>query len=319
MKIAIVGAGAMGSTLGALLQLGGAEVVLVDPYEAHMRAVREKGLSLLCNGTTYNVNGITAVSSPADAGKADVMILMVKASYSEAALEQSAGIRDGQTVLVSFQNGLGHEEILRRYAAPTRIIYGCLNITGRLLQPGVVKATVLNPDESILFGMYEEDDYIRAAAKALEDCFNRSSLAGARVTKEINTKIWNKALINCALNPLGAILRMTAPQMIRDPNARALMTATAREVETVARARGIENVDANRFIDVLMPQFEKGPENYPSMASDVLITQKKTEIEHLNGAVARMAEEAGVEAPMCKVLTAMIRALEENYAVLYHG
>lgn len=315
MRIVVVGAGAMGSILGGLLALGGADVSFVDPYETHMKAIREKGLTLTVGGRTMNVPGIQTFLTPQEAsdGEAyDLELLMVKAAMSEQALEQTAFLRSPATRLLSFQNGLGHIECMKQYVSAENILYGCLNMTGRLVSPGQAECTVVNPASAIQFGCCVETAGNMRLADGLETAFCAGGLVKAVFTHAIETCIWNKVMVNCAVNPMSAILKMTGPEMAGNRDLYRMMVEIAEETGRVAQALGIRDVDSDNFRDVILPSIQKGPNHYSSMANDIF-AGKKTEIACLNGAVGGYGRQMHVPTPLNDMLTAMIYAIEASY------
>ena len=316
MRVVVVGAGAMGSVLGGLLALGGADVSFVDPYEAHMKAIRENGLMLTVGGELRNISGIQTFLTPQEAldhGNYDLELLMVKASMSRQALEQTACLRSPVTRLISFQNGLGHLEGMKEFVPAENILYGCLNISGRLTSPGQAECTVINPALAIQFGCCSETVENAASADALEAVFCGSGLVNAVFTREIETCIWNKVMVNCAVNPLSAILKMTGPEMAGNRDLRSMMVRVAEETGRVAQAAGIPGVDSGHFCDTVLPSIQKGPNHYSSMANDIC-AGKKTEIAQMNGAVSEYGRRCHVPTPLNDMLTAMILAIEAGYA-----
>lgn len=311
MKIAVAGAGAMGSILGGLLSLGGAEVFFVDPFEAHMKAIAQRGLRLQLGTELHTIQGIRTFSHPEQlSGPVDVELLMVKAAMNEDVLEQTACLRTPETLLLTFQNGLGHPELLSRFAAEDRVAYGCLNITGRLTAPGCVDCSAVDPTAAIVFGLCQTTGRGLELARRLEALFCSLPPLHAHYDSAVAKRIWDKVLINCALNPLGAILNMTGPALARNPYTRDLMCRAADEAEAVAAAVGIDGVHADVFRKSFIPALLRGPENYPSMAIDIQ-NHRKTEIDYINGAVSAKGRRLGVPTPVNDLLTAMIHALEE--------
>lgn len=309
MKIAVIGAGAMGSILGGLLKLGGGDVTFIDPYAAHMGAVAKDGLSLTVDSTEATVQGIKTFASADNADKADAILLMVKSSYSRTALDSAKSLIGDSTTLISMQNGIGHERVLLEYSP--NVIVGCLNITGVLVSPGVVRANVLRKDCPIIFGASKETDVTVSVGEELKALFDKSGLVTASFTPDVMKYIWNKALVNCALNPTGAVLDMTAPAMLRDDGVKIIMLSIAREVEAVALSLGIGGVTAEAFEKAVIPNILAGPDNYPSMVYDIR-SNRKTEIDSLSAVVSAYGKELSIPTPMNDLFTALIHALESK-------
>ena len=120
-----------------------------------------------------------------------------------------------------------------------------------------------------------------------------------------------KVLVNCAVNPLSAVLGMPVPRILRHPDGCAMAQQIAREVAALALKKGISGVDAEQFISKTLPALAAGPENYSSMANDLLFAKRKTEIDQMNGAVVGYAEQLGIELPVCSLMTRLIHLLED--------
>lgn len=311
MRIAVVGAGAMGSTLGGLLALGGAQMTFFDPFVEHMERIEQSGLELKVNGESHRITGIHANTFSAEQQPLDLILVMVKGGDTINAMERASGLIGPDTVVASFQNGLGNTEKLRTYFTEDRILYGCVNITGKLAAPGAVEATVLNPDQSILIGALADCTRLRAIGDRLAELFNHSGAVRAVYTQKIESAVWNKVLVNCAVNPLSAVLGMPVPRILRHPDGCAMAQQIAREVAALALKKGISGVDAEQFISKTLPALAAGPENYSSMANDLLFAKRKTEIDQMNGAVVGYAEQLGIELPVCSLMTRLIHLLED--------
>ena len=314
MRIAVVGAGAMGSILGGLLALGGAQVTLIDPYADHMNAIAEKGLTLQIGTETHHISGIRTALAPNEAmGPFDVEVLMVKSGVSDLALTQSACIRDAHTVLASFQNGLGHVDTMEKYASQQKILYGCLHLSGRLVGPGEASCTVVNADQAILIGAADKENAaLRQTGERLAEYMNALPGVSSRFSDQAETVVWRKAMLNSALNPLGALLQMTGPALVKNPYTCKLMVQVLDEVAAVALTAGIEGVDAAACREITLPAIAAGKANYPSMALDVA-AKRKTEIDQINGAVSAAGKKLGVPTPLCDMLTGLIHAMEAEW------
>ncbi|MDH5245559.1 MAG: NAD(P)-binding domain-containing protein, partial [Betaproteobacteria bacterium] len=139
MKICFLGSGALGSALGGVLTEGGNDVWLIDAWAAHADAMNSRGLVLRVDGTDRTVR-VKARTSAAGIGPADLVVVLVKSYHTREAIEKATAIVGPETVVMSLQNGLGHEEILADVVGPNRVLAGKTYAGGVLLGPGHVIA-----------------------------------------------------------------------------------------------------------------------------------------------------------------------------------
>ena len=287
MKITVLGAGAMGSIVGAFLKRGGAEVNFADPFKAHMDKIASDGLNLydydgnfkgnLSIETSYSMEGMEAP---------DVILFLVKASFSRDALSQA--VIGPNTYVFTCQNGIGNIEVIEEFVPRERILGGSLNITGMLVEPGTVKYRPMG-DYNIGMGCCTQGEKEIAVAKELQQYFEKGGFT-TRFYPNVLDSIWAKALFNITNNPIAALERLTRVECREIPETVDLVWNVAREVEAVAHAKGVTSVSAEKFMkDVYLNHDEKMNTvgHYPSMAQDVFIYKRKTEIDVLNGAIVQ--------------------------------
>ncbi|MFQ5907461.1 MAG: ketopantoate reductase family protein [Thermoplasmata archaeon] len=295
MRFLVFGAGAMGSLVGGLLSQQH-ETVLVG-RRAHVEAIRERGLQI--TGKTQLIARPTAEEGiPPDADP-DVVIVAVKAYDTEHAARTLAPLT-GQALFLSLQNGLGNEETLA--AAGARVLGGVTNQGITWVRPGEVHhagegETYIGPFEGI--GPEDADDVVAA--------FAESGLPSHRVD-DIRSELWLKAIVNACINPLTALLRV--------PNGYVLQTEATEQVVRNVIQEGVE-VAARYDVDLAEDAvFERvaavvqgTAANRSSMLQD-LERGRRTEIEAINGAIARLGQEAGRPAPRNELLARLVRAAE---------
>jgi len=139
MKICVLGSGALGSTFGGLLTEAGFEVYLIARWEEHVHAMNTEGLKIV-EGSSERVVKVRATTDCAEAGPADLVIFLVKSFDTKEAIEKAQALIGPQTMVLSFQNGLGNEEILAEVVGPERVIGGKTYVGGVLVGPGHVIA-----------------------------------------------------------------------------------------------------------------------------------------------------------------------------------
>jgi 2-dehydropantoate 2-reductase len=311
MKFAIVGAGAMGCLVGAMLAKAGAEVWLVNRNEAITGAIRRDGLKVTLQGEDEWVP-IRAVQSPAEIGATmDVILFLVKGCHTEAAAAAARCLADEHTYVMTLQNGIGNVEILAQFFARERILYGLLEFAGKMIEPGHVQGFI-GANSKICFGpatkvVTEEMERIAAYFKP-----------GIKVIlrPDIDSEVWIK-LRNNSANVLFGFLRLSIGQALAAEGAAELIQGVRAEVIAVARAKGIQFTPEE--LQVNGGKTPVNPELYahiPSTALDMK-NKKPTEVEFLNGAVYREGLRVGVPTPYNELLYKMVKIYENTYELQF--
>ena len=308
----MLGAGAIGSVLGSFLYKAGIDVTLVDVNKAHIEAIQKNGLHVTdgAKGTTEVFN-IKAVSDPAAAGAQDMVICLL-GPYMKSALASSKALFNDDTIVCSFQNGLGNELDLQDCGFPKdRIAYGCLHFSGHMQGPGETKGMFSDPGTKIHIGVLTFGGRAEAVAKEFAETVNNSGFA-TEFNVDINNYIWGKAVANVPCNGLCGILRLRIGEMYETEWGRDIMHGTLKEMCEVAKAMGVDldyEKNLKNFEEVTF-QVAKG--HYPSLAQSVQ-NHKQTEIETLNGAIVRFGEMYGIPTPYNKVIANLVRVIQLNY------
>ena len=314
MKIAMIGSGAAGSVFAAYLRRGGAELWLVDKYKAHMDKTAADGLVFR---TPEGEEVLTGFHTAADAraiGVMDMVILMVKATQTGDVMADTMPCIGPETVVVSLQNGLGNDEVLAQFVPEDRIMYGSGLIGTELAGPGVC---VSKPEKGIQmhFGAVVNNPRTDAAGKALEACFQAGG-CNASFDADVRPYIWKKVIANSGYNGVSSVLRLKVKETFADPYGRDIVLHVWKEGCEVAKALGIG--DLWPLMEAEEPNIVANLGNYyPSMAQDVLIHHRQTEILLLNGAISRYGAACGIPTPLNDALTRMILCIQSSYEKQY--
>jgi len=305
MKIAIIGAGAMGSLFGARLAPL-AEVWLVDAWQEHVQAIQRDGVQLTnLDGSVQRV-AVRATTDPAAVGGAvDVAIIFVKSYQTAQAASWAAPMLKPDGLALTMQNGLGNLEVMAAVLGAERCVQGVTSHGATLLGPGQVRhagaaATYLATRPSIA-----------GRVQSIAELFTRAGFE-THLSDNLDGLLWGKLIINVGINALTAILRVRNGVLAAVAPARALMDAAVDEAVAVARARGVtlpyEDARA-RVCEVAIATAA----NRSSMLADVL-RGFPTEIEVINGAIVREGARLGVPTPVNQTLVQIVQALEATYA-----
>lgn len=315
MRIAILGSGAAGSVFASYLKMGGADdITLVDLYKAHMDTIAERGLTMRYPQGEITQTGFKTAYSAENIGVMDIVIVMVKCTQTVTVLEASKNCIGPETVIVSLQNGLGNEDECMKFAPAERVMFGCGNMGTELPEPGVCVAKP-HPGTNMFIGPAVKSELNDRAGKYLEACFAKGGLE-PKYFDDVRPNIWKKVTSNAANNTVCAVLGLKIREVDADPDGRELVFGVYREASAVAEAMGIPGLwefiqEDHKHLLVGLGDY------YPSMAQDMLIHQRQTEVDFMTGAIARYGKRVGVPTPTCDVLTKVVRCKQANYALLY--
>jgi 2-dehydropantoate 2-reductase len=304
MKLAVVGAGAMGGSLAGHAARAGHDVTIIDTSPELMAAVRAHGLRIQAPEGEFTA-AVTVTADPAEAEVADLVVVFVKAQHTEAASRSLAPLVGPLTAVLTLQNGWGNAEVIARSVPAGQLVVGVTYNSCTTTGPGQVLhsgrgATVVGP--------YQGTDAGPAGRAA-------GLLAGsgwaAEVSASVRTAIWNKLVLNAATLPTAALTRLSAGALGRPGELLDLVDGLAAEAVAVAKAQGLE-VDLGERLAAIHAVLERAGSGRPSMLQDVL-ADRKTEVETVNGAVASAAAEHGLPVPLNTAMIALIHGLERSY------
>jgi 2-dehydropantoate 2-reductase len=306
MKIAILGPGALGCLLAAFFFEAGEDVFLVDYRPERAALLRNRGIEV--QGLDGRRRVVPApIVLPHEAGPADLTVVAVKAHQTGAAALDLPLLMARGGLALTLQNGLGNLEEMARVAGPERLLaaVGFLGVTredqGRVIHAG---------KGPIFIGVPAASRVAASEAAAVAAVFRRAGLE-CEVKGDIDAVLWEKLVINVAINPLTALLRVSNGVLRELPEAWELALAAAREAEKVARAAGAAlSGDPEALLGRVCTATAA---NRSSMLQDVL-AGRPTEIEALNAQVAARGAALGVPTPVNEVLTQLLRALGQSYS-----
>ncbi len=298
-RIAVVGAGAVGSYFGAMLARAGQAVVLIG-RPAHVEAIRRDGLQLQTKSGTEAVH-LAADADIAAARGADLVLFCVKSPDTEAVARALAPHLDAGALVLSLQNGVDNAATIARHV-PCAVVPSVVYVATAMPAPGTV-AHFGRGD--LVIG--SKDAALQPRLRAVADLF-----AGAQVpvvvSDDVMGELWRKLMLNCAYNAISAIAQQPYGRMAAQPEIRAVMREVVEEVVAVAQADG-QPLDLDACLlamDKLAPAM---PAQLSSTAQD-LARGKPSEIDHLNGFIARRGAELGVSVPVNRTLHALVKLAE---------
>lgn len=312
----MIGSGAAGSVFACYLKKGGADLWLVDRYQAHMDKVAAEGMTFVTPEGEQLLTGFNTAYTAENIGIMDVVILMVKATQTDNIMPSLKNCIGDETVVVSLQNGLGNEEVLQKYVSADRILYGFGTIGTELPEPA---KCVSKPESGIImrFGAAQKSELSDKIGKYLEGCFKAGGCE-ASFEADIRPFVWKKAISNSGYNTLSALLRLKVGPILDCETGCELIKKVWAEGCKVAEA--VTGVDLWSEMEEELPRLAAGfATYYPSMAQDVVLHQRQTEVELLNGAIAKYGKKLGVETPVNEAMTLMIKTIQQNYDKQYRN
>jgi 2-dehydropantoate 2-reductase len=300
MKIAVVGAGAMGSIFGARFHQAGHETVLVDVAQPLVDTINANGVTVV-RGEDETVTRVPATADPSSIGPVDIVVFFTKCYHTAAAAEGARPLVGPDTVIASLQNGWGNGDVLAATYPPEQVVVGVTYNSGLLQGAG----RVVHPAEQpTLVGSFTDSgDGAERLAEALE-----SAALPATVASPVRPEIWKKLILNAATLPSAALTGMTAGELGASEHASALVSDTTREAVAVAQALGYD-IDFDERITTILALLAKAGPSKASMLQDVE-AERRTEVDVINGAVVKAADEVGVDVPINRALFQLIKGWE---------
>jgi 2-dehydropantoate 2-reductase len=301
MRIAVMGAGAMGSIFGARFMQAGHDTVLVDVATPLVEKINADGVTIV-RGDQETTIRVPATSDPSSVGRVDVVVFFVKCYHTSDAAQLARPLVGPETVVASLQNGWGNGDVLASIYPPEQIVVGVTYNSGLLQSPG----RVVHPAEQpTIVGSFTDGSDERA--KRLADGLAQAGLE-ASVASPVRVEIWKKLILNAATLPTSALTGMTAGALGASPDVQALVADTAREGVEVAKALGYE-IDVQERIDTINGLLERAGPSKGSMLQD-FEAGRRTEIDVINDAVVRAADDAGVDVPLNRTLVRLVKGWE---------
>ncbi|APW40076.1 2-dehydropantoate 2-reductase [Rhodoferax koreense] len=305
MKICVLGAGALGCAIGGVLTEAGHEVWLVNRGQAHVDAMLQRGLLMREAGVDRTVPVRAATNCDA-IGVVDLVIVLVKSFHTRTVIESARGIVGPDTVVLSLQNGLGHEDILAEVVGREHVLAGKTYAGGVMLAPGHIIAGTKGKETII----GELDGHLSERAQAIAAAFNQAGLA-CEVSENILGTMWDKLLVNVATGALGAVTHLTYGDLYDVPEIEDCAVAAVAEAMAVARAAGVRLSTTEPRQAWVKASAGLPPEFKVSMLQS-LEKGSVTEVDYVNGAVVRWGRKHGVPTPTNLALVACVKGVERK-------
>ncbi|MDQ0137806.1 2-dehydropantoate 2-reductase [Neorhizobium galegae] len=289
MRIAVIGAGAMGGLFAARLSASGQDVALIEVAPAQIEAIEVDGLRMTCEAgeTTYL---LPIGAADRYTGIFDLLIVFTKGMHTEAALTAARHLIGPETFALTVQNGIGNVETIETFIPPDRIVMGMTNWPSTLVAPGHIRV----PGDGQI-RIWAADG---TPSPRLRDICAMLDGAGlnCELDPAVEVAIWEKLAFNAALNSLAAAADLTVGEMADRQEARDIVFAIIDEVVAVAKARDLA-VDVNHVRQSVEHAFANHRQHKPSMLQDRL-AGRRMEIATITGAVSRAGKMLNVATPV---------------------
>ena len=305
----VVGAGAVGSFFGAMLARAGHRVVLVG-RAPHVRAIDAHGLQLH-KASRVEVVRIAATTELEAVRDADLVLFCVKSTDTDGVARQIAPLLKADALVLSLQNGVDNAAAMARHIRQT-VVPTVVYVATAMPEPGTVKHygrgdLVIGP----LDAKAAPDAALQRRLQAVVELFATAEVP-VRIAPDVMAELWNKLMVNCAYNAISGLTQLPYGRLVALAEIRAVLRAIVEEVVAVARAEG-QTLPLDAALLAMERIAVAMPAQLSSTAQD-MARGKPSEIDHLNGYVARRGGELGIATPVNQTLHALVKLVEAGRA-----
>jgi 2-dehydropantoate 2-reductase len=288
----IVGSGALATLFAARLSAAGVDVAVLGSWQEGLTALRRSG-ARLDGGDSQQVQ---VIDNPTGCYGVKLALVLVKSFQTVRSASQLAECLAADGLAVTLQNGLGNDTILSNALGFQRVSRGVTTLGATLVAPGFVRS---GGEGAIMLETH-------AHLSVLKEMLHLAKF-NVNIVENMEPVVWGKLIINAAINPLTALLRVKNGDLLTNPSARALMAELAGEAAQVAHALAVTLpfLDAEQAVEEVA---QRTSENISSMLQDVL-RGAPTEVDAINGAVVGLGERKGVPTPVNRTICALVKAL----------
>lgn len=307
MKIAILGAGAMGCRIGASLYKAGYDVNLIDEWEEHIKEIQLNGLKIQNEEKIENLR-IKAFLPKEEEFNTDLIILLTKPHRTDYILEECKGYISNKTTVLSLQNGLGNIKKINNYVSINQMIMGVTTYSAKLKKPGLVE---ISGTGYINLGVLN-DNQTKKPSNLIQTVlllFN-NALLNVDYSENVLQSIWEKAAFNSVLNPLCSLTESPVKIIGQSSLTKNMIDNILEEIIKVAKKESVflNKQSVIEKINIATDQNVSG-NHYTSMYND-LKNARPTEIDYLNGEIVKLAKKYKMNVPYNEMIYNLIKVLE---------
>ena len=294
--ILLVGTGALATLFAARLSEAGHSVSMLGTWKSGLKALQENGARIVDGNGNERTYKVHATDDPREVSGTKHALVLVKSWQTERAARQLKESLADDGLAITLQNGIGNKETLIRDLGSDRVSLGITTTGATLVGPGLVKIG----GEGVI--SLEQNQALGPLEAAL-----RSSNFNLQIVDDAKSLMWGKLVINAAINPLTALLRVPNGELLSRPLARKVMSALARETAEVAKAEHV-HLPFNNPVDAAEDVARKTATNMSSMFQDVR-RGAPTEIDAICGAVTMRGKKHGIKTPYNRACWQLVRAM----------
>ncbi|MBR6950340.1 MAG: 2-dehydropantoate 2-reductase [Oscillospiraceae bacterium] len=304
MKLAIIGAGAMGTLFGAHLALAGNEVTMIDVVPEVIEAINERGI-LLEDDAGSHIVPVSAARAEDMKAPVELAILFTKTVFSRSALRAAGTYVGPDTLVLTLQNGIGNEDVLAEFVSRDRILLGVTNYPSDLIGPGHVSSHGKGYVRFMsLSGVHGPE------LERVEETLKTAGL-NAAITPDVAEAVWEKVAFNAVMNGTTAVCQLPVGGIAGSEHGVSLARRIAQEAVSVAAAYGV-NVPMEKLWASVSDAFAHHGSHYPSMAQDVM-KKRPTEIDAIHGGILARARTKGIPVPCIETICDLVHILQAEY------
>ena len=302
MRIAVLGAGAMGSLFGGYLSRGN-DVTVIDLSKAIVDAINTNGVRIKEKDGTITVCKPKATTDASGIPKQDLIIVFVKSMYTISALETNRNLIDSDTYIMTLQNGAGHDSKLLKFADRLHVIIGSTQHNSSIIEPGFVNH---GGSGFTSIGLLDGNSEMLSS---IAHSFTACGLE-CKTENNVQKQIWKKLFTNTAASSLTGLFQVPLGFIHSDKNANWIMHQLCHEAVTVANKLGLDFKEEEVVSDVEQVLIN-APNGYTSIYADIR-DGRRSEVDTISGSVVEAAHDIGVSVPYHEMLVRCIHALEDK-------
>ncbi|MBJ7897035.1 ketopantoate reductase family protein [Bacillus atrophaeus] len=326
MRIAVLGAGSLGTIVGAYLAAGGMDVELIDTYQAHVDALNHKGAKVI--GTTDFQAKVKAITPENKSGKYDLVLLLTKQLYNDSVLQELLPFLGADSIVCSLQNGIPEEKVAS-IVGRERTIAGSVEFGATFIEPGVSRLTTeYTHFKKYAFQIGELNGEITERIQRIKSILDL--VGGTHISDNLVGTKWSKLLINNAFSGLSAALNGKYGDILDNEIGIVSAVHIADETIKVGHANGvtfakmggldIESLELTNENDLpdRIQTFRAAMESSRLLKASMLQDiekKRKTEIDYINGVVPRLAEGKGISTPYNDMVVKLVKTAEQYQTV----
>lgn len=300
MRIAVLGAGAMGSLFGGYLSKNN-DVTVIDVSKPIVDAINLNGIKIREKDESISLCRPRAVSDTSDLQPVDLIVVFVKSMFTVSALQANKNLIGKNTYLMTLQNGAGHERKLLQFADEKHVIIGSTQHNSSIIEPGFVNHGGSGITSVGLLG--GNNTFVKELAENFSSCGFECA-----ISDNVQKQIWKKMFTNTAASSLTAVFQVPLGFIYENPYANNLMSKLVKEAVSVANALGLK-FDFDDVLADVNAVCKNAPNGYTSIYADIR-DGRKSEVDTISGSVVEAAKDLNIQVPYHEMVVEIIHAME---------